>query len=121
MRVRAGSGAVCSLPLPAHPWECHTTKSVASGKQPYIRFDGNDYSIPHHLVGKPLVLVATEEEVRITNGLHVFACDLLLKATRGVTIAVVSSRERKRRQPGLATDDPAFVGWHQLVRGIQGS
>ncbi len=47
--------------------------------------------------------------------------DLLLKATRGVTIAVVSSRERKRRQPGLATDDPAFVGWHQLVRGIQGS
>src|SRR5919106_5615664 len=49
------------------------------------------------------------------------SCDLLLKATRGVTIAVVSSRERKRRQPGLATDDPAFVGWHQLVRGIQGS
>jgi hypothetical protein len=49
------------------------------------------------------------------------SCDLLLKATRGVTIAVVSSRERKRRQPGLATDDPAFVGWHQLVWGIQGS
>ncbi len=49
------------------------------------------------------------------------SCDLLLKATRGVTIVVVSSRERKRRQPGLATDDPAFVGWHQLVRGIQGS
>ena len=49
------------------------------------------------------------------------SCHLLLKATRGVTIALVSSRERKRRQPGLATDDPAFVGWHQLVRGIQGS
>src|SRR5882672_5806531 len=45
----------------------------------------------------------------------------LLKATRGVTIALVSSRQRKRRQPGLATDDPAFVRWHQLVRGIQGS
>src|SRR6266498_2997315 len=45
---------------------------------------------------------------------------LPLKATRGVTIVVVSSRERKRRQPGLATDDPALVGWHQLVRGIQG-
>src|SRR5919197_2412460 len=49
------------------------------------------------------------------------SCDLLLKATRGVTIAVVSSLERKRRQPGLATDDPAFVGWHQLVGSIQGS
>src|SRR5437016_9781152 len=46
---------------------------------------------------------------------------LLLRATRGVTIALVSSRERKRRQPGLATNDPAFVGWRQLVSGIQGS
>jgi hypothetical protein len=37
-----------------------------------------------------------------------------LKATGGVTIALVPSRERKRRQPGHATDDPAFVGCHQL-------
>src|SRR5690348_2011345 len=42
-------------------------------------------------------------------------------AARGVTIAIVSSRERKRRQPRLATDDPAFVGRRQLVRGIEGS
>jgi len=45
--------------------------------------------------------------------------DLRLKAARGVTIVLVSSRERKRRQPGLATDGPQFVGWHQLVRGIK--
>jgi hypothetical protein len=49
------------------------------------------------------------------------SCHLLFKATRGVTIALVSSRERKRRQPGLATNGPEFVGWRQLVRGIQGS
>ena len=49
------------------------------------------------------------------------ALGLLLKAARGVTIAIVSPFERKRRQPGLSTDDPAFVGWPQLVRGIQGS
>ena len=66
------------------------------------------------------------QERRLTRSIYGTApshrsCDLLLKATRGVAIAVVSSRERKRRQPGLATDDPAFVGWHQLVRGIQGS
>jgi transposase len=61
------------LALPEHPWSCQTTRSVVSGKQPYVRFDRNDYSIPHHLVGKPLVLTATEEEVRITNGSHVFA------------------------------------------------
>jgi transposase len=61
------------LALPEHPWNCQTTRSVVSGKQPYVRFDRNDYSIPHHLVGKPLVLTATEEEVRITNGSYVFA------------------------------------------------
>jgi len=49
------------------------------------------------------------------------SCDLFLEATAGVTIALVSSLERKRRQPGFTTDDPAFVGWHQLVGGIQGS
>src|SRR3546814_18498099 len=35
-------------------------------------------------------------------------------------LTVVSSLERKRRQPGLATDGPELVGWHQLVGGIQG-
>ncbi len=47
--------------------------------------------------------------------------DSLLKTTRGGAIAIVASRERKRRQPRLATDGPEFVGWPQLVRGVQGS
>ena len=62
------------LPLPEHPADCDLVKPVASGKTPYIRFDRNDYSIPHHLVGKPLTLIASETQVRITNGCgHVFA------------------------------------------------
>jgi transposase len=62
------------LPLPEHAWECDTVRPVVSGKQPYVRFDRNDYSIPHHLAGKPLTLVASETLVRITNsGGHVFA------------------------------------------------
>jgi transposase len=56
------------LPLPEHPWSCDLVKPVSSGKQPYIRFDKNDYSIPHHLVGLPLTLIANETLVRITNG-----------------------------------------------------
>ncbi|GAP98009.1 hypothetical protein [Leptolyngbya sp. NIES-2104] len=35
--------------------------------------------------------------------------DLILKATRGVAIALVSSRGRRQQQPGFATDNPAFV------------
>jgi hypothetical protein len=41
---------------------------VSSGKTPYIRFDGNDYSIPHALVRRPLTLVASEDLVRLLDG-----------------------------------------------------
>lgn len=57
------------LPLPAHPFECDLVRSVASGKEPYIRFDLNDYSIPHTLVRTPLTLIASEERVRLTDAL----------------------------------------------------
>jgi hypothetical protein len=44
---------------------------------------------------------------------------LRLSAARGATIAFVVLRELKRRQPGLSTDRPEFVGGRQLVWGIQ--
>jgi hypothetical protein len=52
------------LPLPEHPLACDLLRAVSSGKTPYIRFDGNDYSIPHTLVRRPLTLVASEHQVR---------------------------------------------------------
>src|SRR3989441_4014097 len=55
------------LPLPEHPFPCELVRSVASGKTPYIRFDGNDYSIPHTLVRRPLTLVATDTVVRLVD------------------------------------------------------
>jgi hypothetical protein len=62
------------LRLPEHPYSCDTVRAVTSGKTPYVRFDRNDYSIPHHLVGLPLTLIASETTIRITNGAgHVFA------------------------------------------------
>ena len=56
------------LPLPEHPFSCHLLRAVSSGKTPYIRFDGNDYSIPHTLVRRPLTLVAAEHQVRLLDG-----------------------------------------------------
>jgi len=55
------------LPLPEHPFGSDHVRPVASGKQPYVRFDLNDYSIPHELVGKPLTLVASESAVRLLD------------------------------------------------------
>ncbi|MGH8697542.1 MAG: Mu transposase domain-containing protein, partial [Burkholderiales bacterium] len=56
------------LPLPEHPFACDLVRSVVSGKTPYIRFDGNDYSIPHTLVRRPLTLLASETLVRLLDG-----------------------------------------------------
>ena len=56
------------LPLPEHPFRGDLLRAVSSGKTPYIRFDGNDYSIPHPLVRRPLTLVASEQTVRLLDG-----------------------------------------------------
>jgi transposase len=56
------------LPLPQHPFESELVRPAMSGKTPYIRFDLNDYSIPHTLVRKTLTLIASEHEVRIVDG-----------------------------------------------------
>ena len=56
------------LPLPAHPFDCDAFQTLRSGKTPYLRFDGNDYSIPHALVRQPLRLVASDKLVRVLDG-----------------------------------------------------
>ena len=56
------------LPLPTHPLGIDHVVGLSSGKTPYVRFDLNDYSIPHTLVRKPLTLVASEDEVRLLDG-----------------------------------------------------
>lgn len=56
------------LPLPEHPFVSDTIRAVSSGKTPYVRFDKNDYSIPHTFIKKPLTLVASEATVRILDG-----------------------------------------------------
>jgi len=61
------------LPLPAHPAHTDCAETLRSGKQPYLRFDCNDYSIPHRLVHKPLTLRADDERVRIFDGSELVA------------------------------------------------
>jgi len=61
------------LKRPEHPFSCEYVRAVASGKTPYVRFDGNDYSIPHTHVRKPLTLAASETTVRLLDGLATVA------------------------------------------------
>jgi transposase len=57
------------LPLPAHPFECELIKTVRSGKDIYVHFDLNLYSIPHPYVRRPLTLAASASTVRLLDGL----------------------------------------------------
>jgi hypothetical protein len=56
------------LALPQNRFETDLVMPISSGKQPYIRFDGNEYSIPHGLIQEPLTLVASDATVRILEG-----------------------------------------------------
>jgi len=62
------------LALPENPYPLVERVDVKAGKTPYVRFDLNDYSIPHTHVQRLLTVLAEPDEVRIVDGLHVIAC-----------------------------------------------
>jgi transposase len=61
------------LALPENPFPVEAREEVVAGKTPYVRFDWNDYSIPHTRVARTLVVLATQEEVRVVDGTEVIA------------------------------------------------
>jgi hypothetical protein len=80
------------LHLPDHRFECDHARPVISGKQPYVRFDRNDYSIPHDRIRQPLTLIASESEIRITDAV-------------GNELA----RHRRSHDSGVVVEDPAHL------------
>jgi transposase len=61
------------LALPEHEFPTEERLPVAVGKTPYVRFDGNDYSVPHTHVRRTLVAVGTPQIVRILDGPELLA------------------------------------------------
>jgi len=61
------------LSLPTEPFPCQERLIVRAGKTPYVRFDLNDYSIPHTHVRRSLQLLATLDTVRVLDGAAVIA------------------------------------------------
>ena len=62
---------LAALPQDSYPTDERLEVSV--GKSPYVRFDRNDYSVPHTLVRKTLVVLASLDRVRILDGNEVVA------------------------------------------------
>lgn len=61
------------LILPGDAFPTEEIKAVSAGKTPYVRFDLNDYSIPHTCVSRSLTVSATPDQVRILNAQAVIA------------------------------------------------
>jgi transposase len=61
------------LPLPDNAYPLVEQAAVKAGKTPYIRFDLNDYSIPHTQVQRWLTVLADLHEVRIVDGQTILA------------------------------------------------
>ena len=56
------------LGLPATGYELGQRLEVAVAKTPYVRFDWNDYTVPHTHVRRTLSVLADEQQVRILDG-----------------------------------------------------
>jgi len=61
------------LALPDNPAPLLEQVTVSAGKTPYVRFDLNDYSIPHTHVRRALTVLADPREVRVVDGAHIIA------------------------------------------------
>jgi len=62
------------LPLPDNPAPLLERVEVSVGKNPYVRFDLNDYTVPHTHVRRVLTVLADPHEVRIVDGTNLLAC-----------------------------------------------
>jgi len=61
------------LALPENPFPTDELLAVQVGKTPYVRFDLNDYSIPHRHVRRTLTVLSSEHTVRIVDGNELIA------------------------------------------------
>ena len=62
------------LPLPDSAFPLSERIAVKVGKTPYVRFDLNDYSVPHTKAQRLLTVLADPDTVRIVDGAEVLAC-----------------------------------------------
>lgn len=70
------------IALPDNPWPTDERCEISSGKTPYIRFDLNDYSIPHTYIRRSLTLIGKSDRVIICDGTDILA-DHLRSYDRG--------------------------------------
>jgi transposase len=98
-------GRLLALPQTTFPIE--ERREVAVGRTPYVRFDGNDYSVPHTCVRRTLTVRACPAQVRIFEGTdevarHARSFDRRLQIEDAAHIAaLVESKRQARTHRGM--------------------
>lgn len=59
--------------LPDNPYPTEERVEVSAAKTPYIRFDENDYTIPHTHVQRDLTVFADDRTLRVVDGVTLIA------------------------------------------------
>jgi transposase len=59
--------------LPENPFVTDEIMPVSIGKTPYVRFDLNDYSVPHTHVQRTVTVRATPDSIHILDGVELIA------------------------------------------------
>lgn len=79
---------------------------VRAGKTPYIRFDKNDYSIPHTSVRRALTVLSSEDCVRILAdnqelAVHTRSFDWGTTVENNAHIEALRREERRAKEPAI--------------------
>lgn len=56
------------ISLPENPYQVEELEIVKVGKTPYVRFDLNDYSVPHTYVRRALTVIAKPDLITVVDG-----------------------------------------------------
>lgn len=78
------------LPMDSYPVDARLEVSVA--KTPYVRFDLNDYSIPHTHVQRTVTVLASADRVRVLDG-EVVLADHVGSYDKGVQVEIAAHVE----------------------------
>ena len=104
------------LRLPDNAYPLLERVAVKAGKTPYVRFDLNDYSVPHAKVQRMLTVLADPDQVRVVDGAEILAChrrsydkgaQIEDPAHLEALVAVKRAARRHRGTDRLATAAPA--------------
>jgi transposase len=104
------------LPPPTDRFAVEDRIEVRVGKTPYVRFDSNDYSVPHDRVRRTLVVFASADTVRVLDGTEEVARHARAWGKGGQVEdpSHIQALAQEKREAGEAR------GTNRLVRAVPG-